>query len=114
MKSLVILSRDSDVRNVRIILILSAVVILMAASCSPRGNDNRSGEQNVRGEYTECYRLLLDGSTQTVEGRAIQVPIAVNGDGTWIIQTRDGVAYVRQFSKYIDGYIKLDCSVLDW
>ena len=93
-------------------LIILSVVLFLVVACNP--DNNRSGEQNAKGEYTECYRLLLDGSTQTVEGRAIQVPIAVNGDGTWIIQTIDGVAYIRQFSKYIDGYVKLNCDSLGW
>ena len=74
---------------------------------------NREGLQDDQGNYIECYRIFLSESTQTIEGRAIQVPQRSTKRAIWILQTEDGVATIRAGSKYVDAYEKINCEVLN-
>lgn len=92
----------------RILLpIFLLVVVFFAVACGK----SRDGFQDDQGNYIECYRIFLSESTQTIEGRAIQV--ATRLKGVWILQTKDGVATIRAGSKYVDAIEEIDCGVLD-
>lgn len=102
-------------RKVFLSILLLALIVLSSGFffVTVLSGANREGLQDDHGNYIECYRIFLSESTQTIEGRAIQVPQRSTRRAIWILQTEDGVATIRAGSKYVDAYEKIDCGVLN-
>ena len=97
------------------LLVLLTITLVALVACASSGT-LATYSYNLIPVEEECYRVYLSESGVSIEGYAIERPESTKAGnfGTFILETRDGIATIPNRVEYVDATEKIDCSVLGY